>query len=82
MLTWLSFGVYILLADILVFLRDSVPLLAALHPVMAVVLFAIAVTLARRAWRFAREPEAATTPAIDRDVADVAAEVAGGRRGL
>ncbi len=48
-LTWLLFGVYILQADILIFMRLSVPVAAAFHPVMALVDFALGLNLARRA---------------------------------
>src|SRR5215203_2144829 len=33
-LTWLNFGVYILLADVVIFMRGSAPLVAAFHPVL------------------------------------------------
>lgn len=48
-MTWLLFGVYVLQADVLIFLRASAPVLAAFHPVMALVDFALGVVLARRA---------------------------------
>jgi hypothetical protein len=53
--TWLSLVLYGLLADVVVFLRGSFPLVAALHPVLAVLLFGIAGFLAMRAWRLVRE---------------------------
>jgi hypothetical protein len=54
-LTWLNFAIYILLADVVIFMRESAPLVAALHPVLAVLLFGVAVSLALRAWRLVRE---------------------------
>lgn len=57
MLTWLNFGVYFLLADIIIFMTDSAPYVAALHPVLAVILFSIAVTLAVRIWLMVRAHE-------------------------
>ena len=48
-LTWLLFGVYILQADVIIFLRLQAPVLAALHPVLALVDFALGLTLAQRA---------------------------------
>jgi uncharacterized protein DUF6220 len=54
-LTWVVFALYILLADVVIFLRESVPVVAALHPVLAVTLFAITSSLALRAWRLVRE---------------------------
>lgn len=56
-LTWLLFGAYILQADVLIFLRFQAPLLAALHPVLALVDFALGLTLARRAWPLARQSQ-------------------------
>jgi hypothetical protein len=58
-LTWLNFGVYFLLADIIVFMTDSAPYVAALHPVLAIILFSIAITLAIRSWLMVRAPETA-----------------------
>ena len=46
-LTWLLFVVYLLQADVLIFMRDSVPLLAAFHPVVALVDFWLGVTSIR-----------------------------------
>jgi mercuric ion transport protein len=57
-LTWLLFGVYILQADVLIFLRASAPVLSAFHPVLALVDFALGLTLARRALRFVRQAQA------------------------
>jgi hypothetical protein len=56
-LTWTAFVTYILLADIVIFMRDSAPLAAALHPVLAVLLFAVTATLAIRAWQLVRKPQ-------------------------
>ncbi len=49
-LTWLDFGVYLLLADVVIFLRGSIPVVTALHPVLALTLFAITLVLVRRAY--------------------------------
>lgn len=54
-LTWLNFAIYILLADVVIFMRQSVPLVAAFHPVLAVLLFAVNGFLAVRAWQLVRE---------------------------
>lgn len=53
-LTWLLFGAYVLQADVLIFLRFTAPVLSAFHPVMALVDFALGLTLARRAWPLTR----------------------------
>ena len=47
-LTWALFLVYILQADVIIFLRGSVPVLSAFHPVLALIDFALAITLAVR----------------------------------
>ena len=57
-LTWLALVVYVLLADVVIFLRGSVPLVAALHPVLAVLLFGVVGFLALQAWRLLREARA------------------------
>ena len=54
-LTWVLFGVYVLQADIVIFLREQLPLVSALHPVLALVDFALALSLAELAWRLTRE---------------------------
>lgn len=53
--TWILFTVYFIQADILIFLRLSVPLLSAFHPVLALVDFALGYALARKAMSLARE---------------------------
>jgi hypothetical protein len=68
-LTWLLFGVYVLQADVLIFLRLQAPVLAALHPVMALVDFALGLALARQAWyqiRQVQEPTSARQPGIEK----------------
>lgn len=40
-LTWLLFAGYLFQADFVIFLRDSVPVASALHPVMALINFAL-----------------------------------------
>ena len=61
-LTWLLFVVYIIQADVIIFLRQDAPLVSALHPVLALVDFALALTLARRAWPLARQAEQEALP--------------------
>src|SRR5512139_2098780 len=36
-LTWLLFGVYVLQADVIIFLRIQAPLVSAFHPVLALI---------------------------------------------
>lgn len=66
--TWLSIAIYALLADVVIFMRGSAPLLAALHPVLAVLLFGVVGFLAIRAWRLVRE--AAVPSAISHSTAE------------
>ena len=61
-LSWLLFGVYVLQADVLIFLRDSVPVLSAFHPVLALVDIVLGVALARQATAVARSGETAIAP--------------------
>jgi hypothetical protein len=63
-LTLLLFGVYVLQADVLIFLRVSVPVLSALHPVLALVDFALGALLARRAQALRQEPVVNAAPEI------------------
>ena len=55
-ITWILFGVYVLQADVLIFLRVQAPLASAFHPVLALVDFALGLVLARQAWSLARQP--------------------------
>lgn len=54
-LTWLLFLVYVMQADVLIFMRDSAPVLAAFHPVLALVDFALGLKLATMARSLAGE---------------------------
>jgi len=45
--TWILFVVYILQADVLIFMRESIPTLSALHPVLALIDFWLGVKLLR-----------------------------------
>ncbi len=54
LITWLALAIYILLADVVIFMRGSAPIIAALHPVLAVLLFGAAGFLAIRAWQLVR----------------------------
>jgi heme A synthase len=48
--TWILLLVYILQADVLIFMRQSVPLASAFHPVLALIDFWLAVKLLRMPW--------------------------------
>jgi|SRR5262245_40255467 len=58
-LIWLQFGVYLVQAEVFAAIRDSVPLFAAFHPVLALVLFALSLIIALRAQTVVRVPAAA-----------------------
>jgi len=60
-LTWLLFAVYVLQADVVIFLRGQAPVIAALHPVLALVDFAMGLALARAAWPLMRQGPAPTS---------------------
>jgi membrane-bound metal-dependent hydrolase YbcI (DUF457 family) len=49
-LTWLLFAVYVVQADVLIFLRASLPVASAFHPVLALVDVLLAAILALQAW--------------------------------
>lgn len=48
-LAWTLLGVYFVQADLLTLIHTAVPLLGALHPVLALVLFSLALTIAFQA---------------------------------
>lgn len=56
-INWLLLAVYILQADVLIFLRASAPVLSALHPVLALLDFALGVALASLAMTLVRAKE-------------------------
>jgi hypothetical protein len=67
-LTWLLFGAYVLQADVIIFLRFQAPVIAAFHPVLALVDFALGLALARRAWLLAKQvqaPAASVLPELE-----------------
>lgn len=55
-LTWLLFVVYIVQADVVIFLRGSAPVLSAFHPVLALADILLAATLTQSAWSLVKEP--------------------------
>ena len=56
-LTWLLFAVYVFQADVVIFMRDSLPYASALHPVLALIDFALG-------WRLARQGVPAAEPEL------------------
>lgn len=66
--TWGLFLVYALQADVVIFMRASLPEVSALHPVLALVDFALGWHLARKAVSLVNlrvESAAAASPAVD-----------------
>lgn len=63
-LTWLLLGVYVLQADVLIFMRASAPVLSAFHPVLALVDFALGLVLARQATEIVRTGETSAAPQL------------------
>jgi membrane-bound metal-dependent hydrolase YbcI (DUF457 family) len=66
-LTWLLFVVYIIQADVLIFMRASLPVASAFHPVLALVDCVLAVMLVYQAWGLVREErqEMKTPPKLE-----------------
>jgi len=60
-LTWLAVGLTLIQTEVFAMIRTAVPTLAALHPVLALVLFALALTIAWQARTVVRA-SAATQP--------------------
>ena len=54
-ITWLLFGVYLIQADVLIFMRASLPVASAFHPVLALVDCVLAVYLTYQAWELVQE---------------------------
>jgi hypothetical protein len=54
-LTWVLFGVYVFQAFVTVYLRVQAPVVAAFHPVLALVDFALGLALARAALPLVRQ---------------------------
>ena len=52
--TWLLFAAYFIQADVLIFLRTSMPVVSAFHPVLALVDFSLAVLLTYQSWELVR----------------------------
>ena len=59
-LTLMLFVVYLLQSDVIIYLRDSAPIVSALHPVLALADFALGHTLALQAWPLVKGSEPKT----------------------
>lgn len=58
---WLLFAIYILQAEIFAIIRATLPLPAALHPLLAMVLFWLGISVAQQAGALVRFPETRAT---------------------
>jgi hypothetical protein len=70
LLVWLQFGVYLVQAEVFAAIRESAPFLAAFHPVLALVLFALALIVALRAARVVRAEVQASSPLQQRSAVE------------
>ncbi len=59
---WLLFLVYIIQADVIIFLRGTAPVIAAFHPVLALADFALALTLAKQGRQLGKQVDASASP--------------------
>jgi hypothetical protein len=64
--SWLQFAVYLVQAEVFAVIRDSAPFLAAFHPVLALVLFTLALLVALRAARVVRAEVHMSSPVLQR----------------
>ena len=78
LLTLLLFVLVIAQTEVFAAIRADVPLVAALHPVNALILFAIGVGLARRVWALVRVRPAAADAEQRSPAQEVSAERHGG----
>jgi hypothetical protein len=82
LLTVLLFALVIAQTEVFAAIRADVPLAAALHPVNALILFALGVGLARRAWAFVRLGQPALGAGQRLPVHEASAGRGGGGQGL
>lgn len=71
-LTWSLIAVYVIQADVIIFLRLQAPVISAFHPVLALVDFAMGYALARQAVPLAREGKAPAAAQDNFDPSSVA----------
>ena len=68
-LNWLVLGIYLVQAEVFAAIRADVPLFAAFHPVLALVLFALALSLALQARTFVRPAPVAVSTTSEQPMA-------------
>lgn len=54
-MTWLLLGVYIIQADVIIFMRASYPYVSAFHPVLALVDFGLGAFLVYQVWKLVQD---------------------------
>lgn len=65
--TWILFAAYVVLADVLIFLRSELPFASALHPVFALIVFTVGWSLARKATPYLRGMSSLESPKATTD---------------
>ena len=60
-LTWSLFAVYVIQADVLIFMRSSLPVASAFHPVLALLDAVLAGVLVSQAWNLVRATRSEVT---------------------
>jgi hypothetical protein len=66
-MSWLLMVVYFIQADVIIFMRETISVVSAFHPVLALVDFGLAAFLVYQAWiviRAAREERTAPTELV------------------
>ena len=64
-MSWLLMVVYFIQADVIIFIRDSIPFVSAFHPVLALVDFVLATYLVYQAWVVIRDAREERTAAAE-----------------
>ena len=64
-MSWLLMVVYFIQADVIIFMRDSIPFVSAFHPVLALVDFVLATYLVYQAWIVIRDARTETVAPVE-----------------
>ncbi len=64
-MSWLLMVVYFIQADVIIFMRDSMPVVSAFHPVLALVDFVLASFLVYQVWVVIRDAREERTAAAE-----------------
>jgi membrane-bound metal-dependent hydrolase YbcI (DUF457 family) len=67
---WVLFAIYIIQADILIFMRATMPVASAFHPVLALVVFSLAALLTYQSWELVREGRQALKTKVNLEQVD------------